>query len=450
MGIFEQPKTSVIIPVYNTEKYLSACLDSVLAQTQREIEVILVDDGSTDGSLAIELSYAERDSRVRVIQQPHLRQGTARNRGLAEASGEYVYFMDSDDLIVPELFETCYTACEEDELDFIIFDTAGFIDDPSVDQSELFSEIRERSHALTTEIVDAPTFWMSAFHDGYLIPLCWLEYFRRSFLIEHDLLFAENIYFEDNDWIARVFMEAKRIRYLPEKLHRYRERPGSNVHSGFTHVLADSCFDVHEILFGLMRANLDDPTRARIIQDMSNLKDARFREFSVLEPTDELISRVRSFSETIISRLNESDENDLLKTLDFHALTSLAEGTEHWSREPLVPLSEELIAEALLSRLPSEEDARRLGIYGVGNACMRFMEHFDPGSRELFFLETKCEPGRMAFGKPVYPIDEAAHLNLDAIIITSAKYAESMKEAVASHLGTEMPVYVLPHAVLFT
>ena len=245
-------------------------------------------------------------------------------------------------------------------------------------------------------------------------------------------------------------MEAKRIRYLPEKLHRYRERPGSNVHSGFTHVLADSCFDVHEILFGLMRANLDDPTRARIIQDMSNLKDARFREFSVLEPTDELISRVRSFSETIISRLNESDENDLLKTLDFHALTSLAEGTEHWSREPLVPLSEELIAEALLSRLPSEEDARRLGIYGVGNACMRFMEHFDPGSRELFFLETKCEPGRMAFGKPVYPIDEAAHLNLDAIIITSAKYAESMKEAVASHLGTEMPVYVLPHAVLFT
>ena len=93
-------KTSVIIPVYNTEDYLEECLDSVLAQTQREIEVILVDDGSTDSCPEIEHRYAERDPRVRVIMQENQRQGAARNRGLEQARGKYVYFMDSDDLII--------------------------------------------------------------------------------------------------------------------------------------------------------------------------------------------------------------------------------------------------------------------------------------------------------------------------------------------------------------
>lgn len=449
MNFFKRPKTSIIIPVYNTEEYLPACLDSVLAQTQREIEVILVDDGSTDGSLAIERAYAQRDSRVRIIQQSNLRQGTARNRGLAEARGEFIYFMDSDDLIMPELLETCYEACENDELDFVIFDTAGFTDDPSIDCSDQFPEIRDRSCAVTTDIVDAPTFWASTFRKGYLIPICWLEYFRRSFLLDNDLRFAERIFFEDNDWFVRVFMAAKRIRYLPKKLHRYRERPGSNVHSGFSPLLADSCFDVHEILHGLMRSNLGNPTRARMILDMSYCKDARFREFSVLEPTSELISRIHAFSDTVTARLKEEDEDDALKTLDFHALASLADGTASWTQEPLVSLSEEFVAQALFSKLPSEDEAHRLGVYGVGKACAIFVNHFDFGARELFFLESSCESGRTAFGKPVYSIDEAADLDLDAVVITSTKYAEGMKAAVTSHLGEEMPVYVLPRAILF-
>ena len=162
-------KTSVIIPVYNTEEWLPACLDSVLAQTQSEIEVILVDDGSTDRSLDIERTYAQRDARVRVLLQQNLRQGTARNRGLAEARGEFVYFMDSDDLIVPELFEVCYRACTEDDLDFVTFDTAGFRDDPEIEQPELFSEVRDRSGIVGADIVDGVSFW-TAYHNRGALP----------------------------------------------------------------------------------------------------------------------------------------------------------------------------------------------------------------------------------------------------------------------------------------
>lgn len=242
------PRTSVVIPVYNTEEYLPECLDSVLAQTQRDIEVILIDDGSTDGSLEIARAYAERDSRVRVLQQSNLRQGTARNRGLAEARGEYVYFMDSDDIIMPELFETCYRICKRSNLDFVTFDSAGFVDDPDVERPELFQEMCDRSSIVTSETIDGPSFWAKYFTKGMTPFLCWLEYFNRSFLLDNDLQFVEGIYFEDNDWIARVYMAAQRMQYAPLKLHRYRERPGSNVHAGFTPVLADSCFDVHRIL----------------------------------------------------------------------------------------------------------------------------------------------------------------------------------------------------------
>ena len=121
-------KTSVIIPVYNTAQYLEECIESVLAQTQKEIEIFLIDDGSTDGSLEIIDRYVSDYPFIYKITQQHEYQGTARNRGIRQARGEYIYFMDSDDIAKPQLFETCYELCEREKLDFAIFDSNGFID----------------------------------------------------------------------------------------------------------------------------------------------------------------------------------------------------------------------------------------------------------------------------------------------------------------------------------
>ena len=99
------PKVSVIVPVYNAEKYLQECVDSILRQTLTDLELILVDDGSTDSSPAICDRYAEQDARVQVIHKPNGRAASARNAGLRAASGEYVAFVDSDDWISPEMYE---------------------------------------------------------------------------------------------------------------------------------------------------------------------------------------------------------------------------------------------------------------------------------------------------------------------------------------------------------
>lgn len=99
------PKVSVIVPVYNAEKYLRECVDSILGQTLSDIELILVDDGSTDSSPAICDRYAEQDARVQVIHKPNGRAASARNAGLRAASGDYVAFVDSDDWVSPKMYE---------------------------------------------------------------------------------------------------------------------------------------------------------------------------------------------------------------------------------------------------------------------------------------------------------------------------------------------------------
>ena len=117
-------KVSVIIPVYNVEAFLPDCLDSVLSQTLKEIEVICIDDASPDDCGRILDDYAAKDNRMKVfhLDQNH-RQGYGRNLGLKNAAGEYVYFLDSDDMIVPEAMEELYEIAKKDNLDAIFFDT---------------------------------------------------------------------------------------------------------------------------------------------------------------------------------------------------------------------------------------------------------------------------------------------------------------------------------------
>lgn len=113
-------KISVIIPVYNEESYLNQCLDSILAQTLQEIEILCIDDGSTDRSLEILRDYAAKDSRFRVFTQENRYAGTARNVGIKYAEGKYFSFLDADDFFSPVLLERLYQAAEQQGADIVI------------------------------------------------------------------------------------------------------------------------------------------------------------------------------------------------------------------------------------------------------------------------------------------------------------------------------------------
>ena len=117
----QKKMVSVIIPVYNVEEYLKEALESVVNQSLKDIEIIIINDGSTDKSLRIIKGYATKDKRIKIINQKNQGQSIARNSGIENAKGKYIYFMDSDDYIALETLEVCYKKCEEYELEMIYF-----------------------------------------------------------------------------------------------------------------------------------------------------------------------------------------------------------------------------------------------------------------------------------------------------------------------------------------
>lgn len=120
-GFLRSPSVSVIVPVYNAEKYLPQCIDSIVNQTIGDIEVLLINDGSSDSSGEILAQYASKDERIKVIEQPNKGAGAARNIGLAMAEGKYLSFLDSDDFFEPNMLELALAKASEDDADIVAF-----------------------------------------------------------------------------------------------------------------------------------------------------------------------------------------------------------------------------------------------------------------------------------------------------------------------------------------
>ena len=123
------PKVSVIIPVYNTERYLRQCLDSVVNQTLRDIEIICVDDGSTDGSLEILREYQAKDERIKILSQEKSNAGNARNLGLSIAEGEYLSFLDSDDFFELTMLEHMFACAKSGNVDIVVCEMKVYYED---------------------------------------------------------------------------------------------------------------------------------------------------------------------------------------------------------------------------------------------------------------------------------------------------------------------------------
>jgi glycosyltransferase involved in cell wall biosynthesis len=122
------PQISVIIPVYNTQLYLRESIESVINQTFKDIEIIAINDGSTDNSLEILNEYSQKDSRLKVFSQKNKGLPLTRNFGIDNSKGKYIYFFDSDDILLPTTLEETYKKCEKDNLDFCFFDAEAFFE----------------------------------------------------------------------------------------------------------------------------------------------------------------------------------------------------------------------------------------------------------------------------------------------------------------------------------
>ena len=220
-------KVSVIVAVYNASAYLADCMDSITGQTLREIEIICIDDGSEDESLEILKSYAKTDGRISVFTQENCGLSTVRNRGCKKALGEYVYFIDSDDVLEEKALETLYLKSNEKKLDLLCFNGKTIYE--TSEDMRRHSEFQDYylRKASYPECCTGTQMLTEMRRNGEYRASVVMQFYRREFLEGAGLLFYPGILHEDNDFSFRAMLKAGRAGYLPADYYRRRVHEGS-------------------------------------------------------------------------------------------------------------------------------------------------------------------------------------------------------------------------------
>ena len=218
-------KVSIIVPVYNVEEYLRECVDSLLGQTLKNIEILLIDDGSTDSSGAICDRYASEYSNVRVIHKTNGGQGAARNLGLSQTKGEYVYYMDSDDILELNALNVLYCEAEKNNLDVIMFSAECFGDSPEINYNP--DEYKRTKHL--HEVKNGEELFANLYNVREYYCSIPMRFFNRKYLIENEFVFPEHIIHEDEIFGFFSLIKAKRAKCIPDRFYKRRYRKGSTM-----------------------------------------------------------------------------------------------------------------------------------------------------------------------------------------------------------------------------
>lgn len=238
-----KPKISVIIPVYNVEQYLEKCLDSIINQSLKDIEIICINDGSTDNSLEILETYQKQDERIKIINKKNEGQGIARNEGLKIAKGEYISFVDPDDWLEQGMYEFLYNKFTETNAQIIRFDYQSFSEKKQIidcihnfkKDSLFFPDLKLQNNIQYN--------WKSVSNmdfDKLNLPV-WNRIFSHNFIKENNLHFTPFKHSEDNLFIIAAALLADRILYVEKVFYNYRKRDNSALNRA-----SDDYFSVFE------------------------------------------------------------------------------------------------------------------------------------------------------------------------------------------------------------
>ena len=213
---------TVIIPVYNVEMYLPLCINSILKQTYQNLEIILIDDGSTDDSPGICDTYALKDNRIKVIHQQNQGAAVARNTGLENATGEYIVFVDSDDFINEKMIEKLYIALKQTDSDLSICNfkyTSENGKEIALKETDIKNEV-----LYTEEIIDK---LFQNNNCGYIV--IWNKMYKKD--LWKQIRYPVGVIYEDEAVIHHIFSKCKKVATISDELYYYRQVSGSIMHS---------------------------------------------------------------------------------------------------------------------------------------------------------------------------------------------------------------------------
>ncbi|MGO4940651.1 glycosyltransferase [Fundicoccus sp. Sow4_D5] len=219
---------SIIVPVFNTEKYLEACIKSLFEQNLKDYEIIIINDGSTDSSLQILKKLQNKETRI--FCQKNKGQGTARNFGIKKAKGKYIYFMDSDDLLKRDSLSKILTILEESQLELLSFDAETFVSKDYEGKAEFIPNYkREREYGFFNTGEELLVSLLR--NNEYSVSPC-LYVTKRSLILSENIMFKEGVIHEDDAFTTEVFMKARKVKHINEAIFMRRIRSGSTMTSG--------------------------------------------------------------------------------------------------------------------------------------------------------------------------------------------------------------------------
>ena len=222
---------SIIVPVYNTQAYLKECLDSLINQTLKEIEIIIINDGSTDNSINIIKEYEEKDNRIKLIDKENEGQSATRNKGLEQASGEYVAFVDSDDYIDLNMYENLYDSARKNKADLVICDYSNIKNGKILNEKVM--KLKNESIVLNDISVSYYILkYIRGYKHGHEV---WNRLYRRDLLINNNIRFlvnrmnglpeiGEDLYFN-----LKYSLFMNKVISIPSPLYKYRIRENSSM-----------------------------------------------------------------------------------------------------------------------------------------------------------------------------------------------------------------------------
>lgn len=243
---------SIIVAVYNAQPFIEKCLESLLNQSYRHIEIVLVDDGSTDDSYMICKGFERIDSRIKVVQKENEGSASARNLGLEKANGTYVIFVDADDMVDSEYIEKLYRGIEFADVaicGFDRFEKEGiFYDGKILDEKGMISKEKVFEHTFASNIITGGA---------------WNKLLNMSILREHKLYFDRDIFkSEDTLFIAKYYQYCEKFFYVPEYLYHYRNNPNSKTQEVYTkrqyNQKKDTMIDVGERILELYKDETEE------------------------------------------------------------------------------------------------------------------------------------------------------------------------------------------------
>lgn len=253
-----KPLVSVIVPVYNVEKYLKECVDSIMCQTYDNLEIILLPGSSQDNSTAICYSLIAQDSRIRIVDQDKNNLGYARNKGVANSKGEYIVFVDSDDTVLPTYVEDLLNCCLENDSD--IAECEYYTGNDDLTQTKIYDVLN-----LTKEIGHE-------FYERFCSCSVWKMMIRKSFWTIHGIMFPESTRMEDLAVYSLIFSLTDKVSFVYKPLYNYRQNSASMMHSlSKIQLFIDNYFLVADFMISeFKRLNLYSAHRATILSQLEH------------------------------------------------------------------------------------------------------------------------------------------------------------------------------------